>query len=499
MPKNCAVTECSRNAGQLAADNRKISFYKFPSNDKERLAQWLSNMRREKWVPSQYQYICSEHFTPESFEWRWGTRYLKADAVPTIFSFPEQPTKRKTIARSNGNKRQKQKLEAQSKEELLQPKETVPDQSPALTESHALTVLTIPTESTHLTRATTSNSVTEFDKVEPCDDSISQRMTPSTTSLPNMAVNSFGSLQIAKVEPSQTSQEEQSVLPLENVAAIETVQLASMLASIDSVGATTMLPSVETLQFTPMQPCDEPKSTFTSIEMLLPAQDQQDVETLSSFQQEPPILVLSAFATPAFENVAYLAVESTSESLSPTNLPSQTPYLLTAVTEPLKSVSDFETMPMLPSTLIVPIMLTLPVDPNHSAIAPETIIAAVETVVTTQCDTQEVQDEHSYYKNDFTVEQLEKIVARLQRKVKVIQQRERRNSARLKAMESLVDQLRKENIISEEKLKIMEMTCSQTNGQAMNPSGTVTVICEDDGNLIYTLQQSPIEDVNHVP
>ncbi|XP_072125891.1 uncharacterized protein [Mobula birostris] len=498
MPKNCAVIECSRNAGQLAADNRRISFYKFPSNDKERLAQWLSNMRREKWVPSQYQYICSEHFTPESFEWRWGTRYLKADAVPTIFSFPEQPTKRKAIARSNGNKRQKQKLEAQSKEELLQPEEAVPDRSPALTESHALTILTMPTESTRLTGATTSNSLTEFDKVDPCDDSISQKMTTNTTSLPNTAVNSFGSLQIAKVEPSQTLLEEQSVLPFENVAAIETVQLASTLASIDAVGTTTMLPSVETLQFTPMQPCDEPKSTFTSIEIVLPAQDQQDVETLSSFQ-EPPTPVLSAIATPAFENVDALAVESTSQSLSPTNLPSQTPHLLTAATEPLKSVSAFETVLTLPSSLIMPIMSTLPVDPNHSAIAPETIIAAVETVVTTQRDTQEVQDEHSYYKNDLTVEQLEEIVARLQKKVKVIQQRERRNSARLKAMENLVDQLRKENIISEEKLKIMEMTCSQTNGQAMNPSGTFTVICEDDGNLIYTLQQSPIEDANHVP
>ncbi|XP_051900308.1 THAP domain-containing protein 5-like isoform X2 [Pristis pectinata] len=450
------------------------------------------------------QYICSEHLLLKALNGGWGTRYLKADAVPTIFSFPEQPTKRRAVARSNGNKRQKKRLEAQSnEEEPLQQKQTVPVQSPALTEPNALTVLTLPTESTCLTEAAASTSVTEFDKViissvDPCDESISETITPSTTSLPSVAANSFGSLQIAKDGPSQTLLEEQSVLPFENVAAIETVQLASTLASIDTVGATAMMPSVETLQFTPMQACDEPESTFTSIEIVLPAQDQQDIETLSSFQQEPPTPVLSTIATPAFENVTALAVESTSQVLSPTNLSSQTSHLLTAATEPLKSVSAFETVLTLPSTLIVPIMSTLPVVQSHAAIPPEPIIAAVETVMTTQSDTQEVQGEHSYYKNDLTIEQLEEIVASLQKKVKVIQQRERRNSARLKAMENLVNQLKKENVISEEKLKIMEMTCSQTTAQVMNTSSTVTVTCEDNGNIIYTLQQPPIEECDHV-
>ncbi|XP_055519674.1 THAP domain-containing protein 5-like isoform X2 [Leucoraja erinacea] len=501
MPKNCAVRECTRHAGQLAADNRRISFYKFPSNDKERLAQWLSNMKREKWVPSQYQYICSEHFTPESFEWRWGTRYLKAGAKPTIFSFPEQPTKRKAVARSNGNKRQKKRLEAQTnEEELLQQEQTVPVQSP---DSKALTVLTMSSESTCLTEVTASASIIEFDKVvmssvDPCDKCISETITPSTTALSNEVVNYFKPLQMNKDGPSHTLLEEQSVLPFENVAAIETVQLASTLASIETEGITAIMPSVKTLQFTPMQTCDDSESELTLIEIVLPEQDQQNVETLSAIQQDLPTPELSTIVTSAFKNVTALAVDSTSQVLSPTNLSSQTSQLLTAAAEPLKAVSTFQTEVTLPSTLIMPIISTPPVDQNHTATPPAPVIAEAETVLTTQNDTQEVQDEHSYHKNDLTIEQLEEIVATLQKKVKVIQQRERRNSARLKAMENLVDQLKKENVISEEKLKIMEMTCSQTNAQVINPSNTVMVICEDNGNLIYTLQESPIEDDDDV-
>ncbi|XP_069313592.1 THAP domain-containing protein 8 isoform X4 [Eulemur rufifrons] len=43
-------------------------------------------MGREHWVPSCHQHLCSEHFTPSCFQWRWGVRYLRPDAVPSIFS-----------------------------------------------------------------------------------------------------------------------------------------------------------------------------------------------------------------------------------------------------------------------------------------------------------------------------------------------------------------------------------------------------------------------------
>ncbi|XP_078097743.1 THAP domain-containing protein 5-like isoform X2 [Mustelus asterias] len=495
MPKNCTVPHCCRHAGQLAADNRRISFYKFPSNDRERLAQWLSNMKREKWVPSQYQYICSEHFTPDSFEWRWGTRYLKADAVPTIFSFPEQPTKRKVLVRSNGNKRQRKRLEAQSNDKETTPQMHIaPVLSPALSEPNRLAVLVVATE------PTLSSSVTELDQValssvSACIESMSEAILPSAESLPNSAVNSFGLLHMDSGKSLESVLTEPSVLPFENVAAIETVPLTPTLASVE----TAMMPSVETLQLVPAEMYEESEPTLTPVEIVLPAA----IETLTSFQPEPPAPVPYTPATSIFEDVTAASVVSTYQTLPLSNVSS-----LTAADEPLKRGSGFETLLTLPSALLVPIMSTLPFMQSHAAMPPAPVIAAVETVMPTLADLPEVQGEHSYYKSDLTIEQLEGIITNLQKKVKVIQQRERRNSARLKAMENLVDQLKKENVLSEEKLKIMEMdledlmwscwrwteTCLQTNAQVMNPSSTVTVVCEDNDTIIYALQQSPNED-----
>ncbi|XP_044198755.1 THAP domain-containing protein 5-like isoform X2 [Thunnus albacares] len=86
MPRYCAVKVC-RNRGGTASrqDNKRISFYPFPLQDKPRLQKWVDNMKREEWTPSRHQYLCSEHFTEDCFDIRWGIRYLKNTAIPTIF------------------------------------------------------------------------------------------------------------------------------------------------------------------------------------------------------------------------------------------------------------------------------------------------------------------------------------------------------------------------------------------------------------------------------
>lgn len=67
---------------------RSIS-QRFPLQDKSRLQKWVSNMKREQWTPSRHQYLCSEHFTADCFDIRWGIRYLKNTAIPTIFPSSE--------------------------------------------------------------------------------------------------------------------------------------------------------------------------------------------------------------------------------------------------------------------------------------------------------------------------------------------------------------------------------------------------------------------------
>ncbi|XP_057568531.1 THAP domain-containing protein 8 isoform X2 [Hippopotamus amphibius kiboko] len=99
MPKYCRAPNCSNTAGQLGADNRPVSFYKFPLKDGPRLQAWLRHMGREQWVPSCHQHLCSEHFVPSCFQWRWGVRYLRPDAVPSIFS-GVPPAKRQQNSRS---------------------------------------------------------------------------------------------------------------------------------------------------------------------------------------------------------------------------------------------------------------------------------------------------------------------------------------------------------------------------------------------------------------
>lgn len=62
-----------------------IFLQRFPIQDKPRLQIWVDNMKREEWTPSRHQYLCSEHFTEDCFDIRWGIRYLKNRAIPTIF------------------------------------------------------------------------------------------------------------------------------------------------------------------------------------------------------------------------------------------------------------------------------------------------------------------------------------------------------------------------------------------------------------------------------
>ncbi|KAM6395768.1 THAP domain-containing protein 8 [Rhynochetos jubatus] len=85
MPKYCRAPHCPNAAGQARPPARRLSFYKFPLQDAARLRRWLAQMRREDWVPGRHQHLCSDHFEPSCFQYRWGVRYLRPDAVPTIF------------------------------------------------------------------------------------------------------------------------------------------------------------------------------------------------------------------------------------------------------------------------------------------------------------------------------------------------------------------------------------------------------------------------------
>ncbi|NWH41118.1 THAP4 protein, partial [Chloropsis hardwickii] len=68
------------------------SFSRFPLKDSKRLIQWLKAVQRDNWTPTKYSFLCSEHFTKDSFFKRLEDhhRSLKPTAVPTIFQLVEK-------------------------------------------------------------------------------------------------------------------------------------------------------------------------------------------------------------------------------------------------------------------------------------------------------------------------------------------------------------------------------------------------------------------------
>ncbi|KAF2890359.1 hypothetical protein ILUMI_15814 [Ignelater luminosus] len=81
MP-GCASVGCSNSS------TKGFVMKRLP-RDSERRKQWLVKMKRDKWKPTDNTYLCEVHFA--SAMWQKtrvdGTRKLKSNTVPTIFSF----------------------------------------------------------------------------------------------------------------------------------------------------------------------------------------------------------------------------------------------------------------------------------------------------------------------------------------------------------------------------------------------------------------------------
>ncbi len=71
-----------------------IKYHRFPADETRRDA-WVKAVRRvnintkREWLPSKWSVLCSCHFEASSFRSDRGNTYLKADAVPTLFNYPE--------------------------------------------------------------------------------------------------------------------------------------------------------------------------------------------------------------------------------------------------------------------------------------------------------------------------------------------------------------------------------------------------------------------------
>ncbi|XP_061537698.1 THAP domain-containing protein 5-like [Phycodurus eques] len=97
-------------------------------------------------------------------------------------------------------------------------------------------------------------------------------------------------------------------------------------------------------------------------------------------------------------------------------------------------------------------------------------------------------EEHCYHKHRLSKEQLEVVVAELQKKVKVLQQRHRRHLDKLLGLENTVSQLRQKSMMTEERLQLLERAYIQSSASMSNTGETVAIIYEEnDAAYFYTL------------
>lgn len=96
MVRKCAFPGCpnrekitSKRKGALTLpQNERLTFHRFPSNDRERMNLWLLAVQRDVNLPINFvkhMRLCSEHFSPDDFKSVQQKRLLKSTAVPNLF------------------------------------------------------------------------------------------------------------------------------------------------------------------------------------------------------------------------------------------------------------------------------------------------------------------------------------------------------------------------------------------------------------------------------
>ncbi|KAM9316111.1 peroxynitrite isomerase THAP4 [Gastrophryne carolinensis] len=81
----CAAPNCTNRQGK--GKKGAVSFHRFPLKDSARLYLWMSAIRRSDWTPGPYSFLCSDHFSLDSFIPRMPDQHslLRPNAVPSLF------------------------------------------------------------------------------------------------------------------------------------------------------------------------------------------------------------------------------------------------------------------------------------------------------------------------------------------------------------------------------------------------------------------------------
>nr|XP_020745630.1 THAP domain-containing protein 5 isoform X3 [Odocoileus virginianus texanus] len=384
MPRYCAAICCKNRRGRNNKE-RKLSFYPFPLHDKERLEKWLKNMKRDSWVPSKYQFLCSDHFTPDSLDIRWGIRYLKQTAIPTIFSLPEDnqekdPSKKKC---------QKKKLKSE-KEVCLKAK-----------------------------------SEESFSSNEPKKHPVNTGLLPERAEL-------LESSALVKPPDPKAESVQNNILTLSLVKEDTRKPESTLQTSVNqNMGIGGFHTSYENLSSTTIT------LTTSNSEGI-----QQPLET-----QEVIEITTNHLASPHFTNNS-VEIKSAQEN----------PFIFSTVTQTVEELNtDKESV----IAIFVPTENSKPAINSFIPAPKETVemkedIDIEDSYKDEDYESEVLQIEHSYCRQDINKEHLWQKVSKLHSKITLLELQEQQTLGRLKSLEALIRQLKQENWLSEENVKIIE-------------------------------------------
>ncbi|NXM48373.1 THAP5 protein, partial [Gymnorhina tibicen] len=391
MPRYCAATHCKNRGGQSARDQRKLSFYPFPLHDKERLEKWLRNMKRGSWTPSKHQLLCSDHFTPDSLDVRWGIRYLKHTAVPTIFSSPDDEEKG-----SSQNSPQQVQKEDKEETKVVSEKASVPLE-PCTPKKNPVI----------------AQNVEEKAEVV-CSTVLSKPLQIQTLQLQNESSFQADSV----ILDNSSKQYVHQPNPVLMAAAVQSMEAPSVHTSVEDPGSCT----ATVLQFT------DPEYLNSSLKLNSALGSVTDYAVENSV----PHVVCSG------------EVQTNEDAV-----------LLSTVTQTIEQFSGSEE-----SVIAIIMPAESPEEPERvsSSFLPleEEFLDTEETEVIEYGGNEILQTEHSYCRQDIDRDHLWQKISKLHSKITLLEMQEVKTLGRLRSLEALIGQLKQENLLSEEKLKMVE-------------------------------------------
>ncbi|NWJ02558.1 THAP5 protein, partial [Crypturellus undulatus] len=414
MPRYCAASCCKNRGGKSARDRRKISFYPFPLHDKERLEKWLRNMKRDAWTPSKHQLLCSDHFTPDSLDVRWGIRYLKHTAVPTIFTSPGDEEK-------DSSKLKPQELKRDDQEEAS-----------ANGESDKVSV-----------------------SLEPCTPKKNPGVAENTDEKAEVVCSTVLSkpLQMEKLQPQNREdfQADSVILNYSSKQPINQPMHILMTGAVQNTESTSVHDSVEN----PVS-CTATVLQLADPEYLnSPLTLKNDLGSITAYPIENPnchMADCSVEVQPGRENAILVGTVTQTIELN------ESEESVIAIIVPAESPQEPEIL----TSSFLPINQEF-LDMDMEETEMETEKSALMNVYS---GIEVLQTEHSYCKQDLDRDHLWQKISKLHSKVSLLEMQEIKTLGRLRSLEALIGQVKQKNLLSEEKLKIVE-NCFTTLEVAM--------------------------------